>query len=154
MHQALAKKGKSVPSNAKGHEQKKKTPKLGCRKWGCNKWGLKGCLAALPGNQPKSAFFALFLPFSHFSGGCEEHPGEIRVTEEKGLFPQISSVLLKPPSLKPPFAAPQPKNICIKNFRGTLAGGSRRGLRRPNSLCRCWFSQQNTVHKEFRGGGV
>ena len=30
---------------------------------GCNKWGLKGCLAALPGNRPKSAFFALFLPF-------------------------------------------------------------------------------------------
>ena len=46
-----------------------------------------------------------------------------------------------------------PKKICIKNFEGTLAGGSRRGLRRPNSLCRCWFSQQNTVHKEFRGGG-
>ena len=46
-----------------------------------------------------------------------------------------------------------PKKICIKNFGGTLAGGSRRGLRRPNSLCRCWFSQQNTVHKEFRGGG-
>ena len=47
-----------------------------------------------------------------------------------------------------------PKKICIKNFGGTLAGGSRRGLRRPNSLCRCWFSQQNTVHKEFRGGGL
>ena len=46
-----------------------------------------------------------------------------------------------------------PKKICIKNFGGTLAGGSRRGLRRPDSLCRCWFSQQNTVHKEFRGGG-
>ena len=46
-----------------------------------------------------------------------------------------------------------PKKICIKNFGGTLTGGSRRGLRRPNSLCRCWFSQQNTVHKEFRGGG-
>ena len=45
-----------------------------------------------------------------------------------------------------------PKKICIKNFGGTLAGGSRRGLRRPNSLCRCWFSQQNTVPKEFRGG--
>ena len=45
-----------------------------------------------------------------------------------------------------------PKKICIKNFGGTLAGGSRRGVRRPNSLCRCWFSQQNTVHKEFRGG--
>ena len=46
-----------------------------------------------------------------------------------------------------------PRKICIKNFGGTLARGSRRGLRRPNSLCRCWFSQQNTVHKEFRGGG-
>ena len=46
-----------------------------------------------------------------------------------------------------------PKNLCIKDFGGTLAGGSRRGFRRPNSLCRCWFSQQNTVHKEFRGGG-
>ena len=46
-----------------------------------------------------------------------------------------------------------PKKICLKNFGGTLAGGSRRGFRRPNSLCRCWFSQQNTVHKEFRGGG-
>ena len=45
------------------------------------------------------------------------------------------------------------KNLHKKNFGGTLAGGSRRGLRRPNSLCRCWFSQQNTVHKEFRGGG-
>ena len=45
------------------------------------------------------------------------------------------------------------KKICIKNFGGTLAGWSRRGFRRPNSLCRCWFSQQNTVHKEFRGGG-
>ena len=47
-----------------------------------------------------------------------------------------------------------PKKICIKNFGGTLAGGSRRGFSRPNSLCRCWFSQQNTVHKEFRGGGL
>ena len=47
-----------------------------------------------------------------------------------------------------------PKKIRIKNFGGTLAGGSRRGLRRPNSLCRCWFSQQNTMHKEFRGGGL
>ena len=35
---------------------------------------------------------------------------EIQKMEEKGLFPQISSDLLKPPSLKPPFAAPQPKS--------------------------------------------
>ena len=47
-----------------------------------------------------------------------------------------------------------PEKICIKNFGGTLAGGSKRGLRRPNSLCRCWFSQQNTVQNEFRGGGL
>ena len=46
---------------------------LGCRKWGCNKWGLKGYLGALPGNRPKSAVFALFLPFSPFSVGCKEH---------------------------------------------------------------------------------
>ena len=71
---------------------------LGCRKWGCNKWGLKGCVAALLGNQPKSAFLALFLPFSPFSGGCEEH--------------LMSSDLLKPPSLKPPFAALQNQATC------------------------------------------
>ena len=80
---------------------------LGCRKWGCNKWGLKGCLAALPGNRPKSAFFALFLPFSPFSRGCKEHLGNPESSEKKGPFPQISSDLLKPPSLKPPFAALQ-----------------------------------------------
>ena len=39
---------------------------------GVTNGGLKGCLAALPGNRPKSAvfalFFCLFLPFSR---GCE-----------------------------------------------------------------------------------
>ena len=80
---------------------------LGCRKWGCNKWGFKGCLAALPGNRPKSAFSALFLPFLPFSGRCSSHLPEIQKTEEKGLFPQVSSDLLEPPSLKPPFAALQ-----------------------------------------------
>ena len=72
----------------------------------CNKWGFKGCLAALPGNRPKSAFFALFLPFSPFSGGCEEHLGNPE-NVGKRPFPQISSDFLKPPSLKPPFAALQ-----------------------------------------------
>ena len=84
---------------------------LGCRKWGCNKWGFKGCLAALPGNRPKSGFFSLFLPFLPFSGlPFSEGPNstwKIQKTEEKGLFPQISSDFLKPPYLKPPFAAPQ-----------------------------------------------
>ena len=76
---------------------------LGCRKWGCNKWGLKGCLAALAGNRPKSAFFGRFLPFSPFSGGCEEH---LENPENGGKRPFSSDILgFKPPSLKPPFAA-------------------------------------------------
>ena len=65
--------------------------KLGCRKRGCNKWGgLKGCLAALPGNRPKSAFFGLFLAFfclfRPFPEGAKS-TWEIQKTEEKGLFP-------------------------------------------------------------------
>ena len=53
-------------------------------------WGLKGCLAALPGNRPKSAFFALFLPFSPFSGGCEEH---LENPENGGKRPFSSDIL-------------------------------------------------------------
>ena len=68
----------------------KKKVFLGCRKWGCNKWGLEGCLAALPGNRPKSAFSALFLPFSPFSGGCEEHLGN---PENGGKMPFSSDIL-------------------------------------------------------------
>ena len=64
--------------------------RLGCRKWGCNKWGFKGCLAALPGNRPKSAFFALFLPFSPFSGGPEEH---LENPENGGKRPFSSDIL-------------------------------------------------------------
>ena len=79
---------------------------LGCRKWGCNKWGLKGCLAGLPGNRPKSAKIALFLLFRPFPESAKS-TWEIQKTEEKGLFPQISSDFLKPPSLKPPFAGLQ-----------------------------------------------
>ena len=80
---------------------------LGCRKWGCNKWGFKGCLAALPRNQPKAAFFSpFFCLFRPFLEGLKS-TWKIQKTEEKGLFPQMSSDFLKPPSLKPPFAAPQ-----------------------------------------------
>ena len=62
--------------------------------------GLKGCLAALTGNRPFSAFVALFALF-------RRAPGKSRERRKQGLFPQISSVLLKPPSLKSPFAATQ-----------------------------------------------
>ena len=78
----------------------------GCRKWGCNKWGLKGRLLSLPGNRPKSVFFARFLPFWPFPQDPND-TWKIQKTDQKGLFPQISSDLLKPPSLKPPFAALQ-----------------------------------------------
>ena len=77
---------------------------LGCSKWECSKWGLKGCLAALP---PKSTFFALFLPFSPISGGCKEHLKNQETEERRPFSSEISSDLLKPPSLKPPFAALQ-----------------------------------------------
>ena len=74
------------------------------------------CLAALPGNRPKSAFFALFLPFSPFSGGCEEHLGN---AENGGKGPFSSDILrfaFKPPSLKLPFAALQG----IQRYSGEL----------------------------------
>ena len=76
---------------------------LGCRKWGCNKWRLKGCLAALPGNRPKSAFFVLFLPFS-------------------------SSDLLKPPSLKPPFAVLQPGGFPLFSGKVQIVSRTLSGL--------------------------
>ena len=54
-------------------------------------------------NRPFSPFFCVFRPFPEGAKGT----WEIQKTEEKGLFPQISSDFLKPPSLKHPFAAPQ-----------------------------------------------
>ena len=89
---------------------------LGCRKWGgCNEWGLKGCLAALPENRPKSAFFVLFCLECLFPRGPNSI-WEIQKTEEKGLFPQTCSDLLQPPSLKPPFAALQPGSFSFDFF--------------------------------------
>ena len=54
-------------------------------------------------NRPFSPFFCLFRPFPEGPNST----WKIQKTEEKGLFPQISLDLLKPPSLKPPFAALQ-----------------------------------------------
>ena len=85
-------------------------------------------------NQPFLPFFCLFRPFPEGT----KSTWEIQKTEEKGLFPQISSDLLKPPSLKPPFAALQPneytnnsetilrarhnQNLVVK-FDGEICGG-------------------------------
>ena len=54
-------------------------------------------------SRPFSPFSCLFRPFPE----GPKSTWKIQKTEEKGLFPQISSDLLKPPSLKPPFAALQ-----------------------------------------------
>ena len=79
--------------------------------WGLN-WGpvtnggLRGVwppFLEIGRNRPFSPFFCLFRPFPEGT----KSTWEIQKTEEKGLFPPFSSDLLKPPSLKPPFAAPQ-----------------------------------------------
>ena len=57
---------------------------------GVTNGGFKGCLAALPGNRPKSAFFALFLPFSTYPGGAEEH---LENPENGGKRPLSSDIL-------------------------------------------------------------
>ena len=56
-------------------------------------------------NWPFSPFFCRFRPFPE----GPKSTWKIQKTEEKVPFPQISLDLLKPPSLKPPFAALQQK---------------------------------------------
>ena len=60
------------------------------REWGCNKWGLKGCLAALPGNRPKSAFFAPFSAFFALFRRVRRAPGKSR---KGGKRPSSSDIL-------------------------------------------------------------
>ena len=112
---------------------------LGCHKWGCNKWGLKGCLAALPGNRPKSAKIALFLPFSPFSGGCQEHLGNPEKRRKKAFFLRYPRILLTPRGHKPPFAALQ--KVPTKSLFGQEAPkigarkcSSKRGVWEPLNL--------------------
>ena len=73
---------------------------------GVTNGGLRGVWPPFPEigrNRPFSPFFCLFRPFPE---GLKS-TWKIQKTEEKGLFPQIFSDFLKPPSLKPPFAALQ-----------------------------------------------
>ena len=76
-------------------------PGLGCREWGCNKWGLKGCLAALPGNQPKSAEIALFLPFFALFRRVRRAPGKSRKRRKKAFFLRYPQICLNPHLLNP-----------------------------------------------------
>ena len=76
----------------------------GAANGGVTNGGLRGVWPPFPEigrNRPFPPFFCLSRPFPEGT----KSTWEIQKTEEKGLFPQISSDLLKPPSLKPPFAA-------------------------------------------------
>ena len=64
-------------NRTRDHRGHLKSQQLGRRKWGYKKWGLKGCLAALPGNRPKSALFALFLPRNPQNGGKRPFSSDI-----------------------------------------------------------------------------
>ena len=64
-------------------------------------------------SRPFSPFFCLSRPFPEGA----KSTWEIQKMEEKGLFPQISSDLLKPPSLKPPFAEKnEAPRLCIEKM--------------------------------------
>ena len=71
-------------------------PSLVCNKhWsaangGVTNGGLRGVWPPCPGNRPKSAFFALFLPFSAFSGGPGQH---LKNPENGGKRPFSSDIL-------------------------------------------------------------
>ena len=78
-------------------------------------------------NRPKSPFFCLLRPFPEGA----KSTWEIQKTEEKGLFPQISSDLLKPPSLKPPFAALQTiVGILIAWYKARISGFPPKSIRK------------------------
>ena len=68
------------------------------RKWGCNKWGLKGCLAALPGNRPKSPFFC---PFSALFRRVPRAPWKSRKRRKKAFFLRYPQISLNPHLLNP-----------------------------------------------------
>ena len=101
-------------------------------------------------NRPFSPFFCLFRPFSEGA----KSTWEIQKTEEKGLFPQISSDFLKPPSLKPLFAALQ-KSLFLWNFGDSPAkfrplkhairnleyGHSSHHQSIPPLVTRCWLKK-------------
>ena len=86
-----------------------KIPRSGCRKWG---GGLRGVWSPFPEigrNRPFSPFFCLFRLFPE----GQTAPGKSR---KQSLVDQISSDLLKPPSLKTPFVALQPELAILKIF--------------------------------------
>ena len=105
----------SVSHETKHEKSSKNSGNWAAANGGVTNGGLRGVWPPFLGigrNRPFSPFFCLFRPFPEGTKSA----WEIQKTEEKGLFPQISSDLLKPPSLKPPFAALQGK------FRSKIRG--------------------------------
>ena len=166
-----------ISRNHKNHKMKhvKATPAWAAANGGVTNGGLRGVwppFLEIGRNWPFSPFFCLFRPFPEGAKSA----WEIQKTEEKGLFPQISSDLLKPPSLKPPFAALQPapkesfsvlrfweKNLqgpkswaCLPKFcrtLGVLSEGSSAG----SLLCKRFRRtrlQNPRGSADFWGGGV
>ena len=87
---------------------------------GVTNGGLRGVWLPFPEigrNRPFSPFFCLFRPFPEGA----KSTWEIQKTEEKGLSPQISSDLLKPPSLKTPVCGTPRQRAQLLSF----------GVRRP-----------------------
>ena len=82
---------------------------LGRRKWGCNKWAFKECLATIPGNRPKVAFFfAPLRPSSPFSGGSEERLENLEKAGEKAFFLlRYRPICLSPHLLNPHLQHPK-----------------------------------------------
>ena len=103
--------------NLKGDNLKvahKRSLKLGSRIWGCNKWWFTVCLAALPGNRPKSAFFCPFSAFFALSGGPKQHLGypenvPRKKKKKKGPFlAQLAPFGPSPRLLRPRLDFPEP----------------------------------------------
>ena len=95
----------SGTKRASGCKSEVEWVKMGCRKWGCNRWGFEGCLAVLLEIGLFQPFSPVFCLFCSFPKGLKRWI--IQKSQEKGLFPSHILDLLKPSSLKPPFAAPQ-----------------------------------------------
>ena len=89
-----------------------KIAKIAAANGGVTNGGLRAVwlhFLAIGRNRPFPPFFCLVCPFPEGA----KSTWEIQKTQEKGLFPQISSDFLKPPSLKPPLVALQAKIAAI-----------------------------------------
>ena len=101
--------------------------------------GLKGVsppFLEIGRNRPFSAFFAVFRR-------VRSAPRKSRKRRKKGLFPQISSDLLEPPSLEPPFAGLQFLRL-FGDFGSQGLGTPVHGGFNRKSKVRSWCTRRGT----------